>query len=237
MDLNKGCKRMNSEALHKICYGMYIITSGKGSRCNGQIANTVFQVTAMPEILAVSINKNNFTHELIKQSKVFAVSVLSKDAPLKLIGNFGFKNGRSFDKFQNINFKIGKTGTRIALDDSVAYMEAEVVNEVDCGTHTIFLGRVADAEILNNEEPMTYAFYHEIKGGATPKSAPTYSEKEKTEGEKMGKYTCKVCGYVYDPEKGDPDSGIKPGTPFEELPDNWTCPVCGAAKDQFEKSE
>ncbi len=101
------------------------------------------------------------------------------------------------------------------------------------GTHTIFIGEVVDAAVLTDEEPMTYAYYHLVKRGATPKAAPTYLKEEG--GDRMDTYECTVCGYIYDPEKGDPDSGIAPGTPFEELPDDWVCPVCGAAKDQFEK--
>ncbi|HDN85414.1 MAG TPA: rubredoxin [Candidatus Aerophobetes bacterium] len=85
---------------------------------------------------------------------------------------------------------------------------------------------------------MTYAYYHEVKRGTSPSSAPTYiKEEKKKEKGKMIKYKCTVCGYIYDPEKGDPDSGIKPGTPFEELPDDWVCPVCGASKDAFEKED
>jgi rubredoxin len=95
---------------------------------------------------------------------------------------------------------------------------------------------VVDADIIKDDEPMTYAYYREIKGGKSPKTAPTYIKEElKKEVGIMQKYKCTVCGYVYDPEKGDPDSGIKPGTPFEELPDNWVCPVCGADKSLFEK--
>jgi flavin reductase (DIM6/NTAB) family NADH-FMN oxidoreductase RutF/rubredoxin len=228
---------MNVEALHKISYGMYIVTSGK-EICNGQIANTVFQVTSQPETIAVCINKQNYTYELIKQSGVFAVSVLSKNTPLKLIGTFGFKCGRDLDKFEGVNFKTGKTGTRIVLDNSIAYLEAKVTKEVDAGTHALFMGEVVEADVLNKEEPMTYAYYHEIKRGVTPSSAPTFLRTEtEQEGRKMDKYRCTICGYIYDPEKGDPDSGVKPGTPFEELPDNWVCPICGAAKDQFEKVE
>jgi len=228
---------LNPEALHKISYGLYIITSGK-DRYNGQIANTVFQMTSEPLIIAVCINKQNYTHELIKQTNVFAVSVLSKSAPLRLIGSFGFRYGRNLDKFEGIDYKIGKTGTRIVLDNSIAYIEAAVIGEVDAGTHTLFMGRVIDSEILSDEEPMTYAYYHEVKRGTTPSSAPTYLKTEATmEAKKMAQYTCTVCGYIYDPEKGDPDSGIKPGTPFEELPDTWVCPVCGATKDQFEKTD
>jgi flavin reductase (DIM6/NTAB) family NADH-FMN oxidoreductase RutF/rubredoxin len=228
---------MNLEALRKISYGMYIVTSGK-EKCNGQIANTVFQATSQPMILAVCINKQNFTHELIRQTGVFAVSVLSKNASLGFIGDFGFRCGRDVDKFEAVNFKIGKTGTRIVLDSSIAYLETEVIKEVDVGTHTIFVGKLVDADILNSEEPMTYAYYREIKQGTTPSSAPTYLKTEKAkEGKRMDKYRCTVCGYIYDPENGDPDAGIKPGTSFEELPDGWVCPICGATKDQFEKVE
>lgn len=229
---------MNPKALHKLSYGIYIVTSGKEDKCNGQIVNTVFQVTSQPATIAATINKQNFTHDFIQRSGVFAVSVLSKNAPLSLIGNFGFRCGRDVDKFEAINYKVGKTGTRIVLDHAIAYLEAEVIKEIDAGTHTIFIGKVIDAEILDDEEPMTYAFYHETKRGSTPKSAPTYSKTDKTGEEKrMSKYKCTICGYIYDPEKGDPESGIKPGTPFEQLPDGWVCPICGATKDQFEKVE
>jgi rubredoxin len=108
------------------------------------------------------------------------------------------------------------------------------------GTHSIFIGKIVDAEILTEDNAMTYEYYHEVKGGISPKTAPTYSgmvdkiQKQKEE-EKMDKYVCKVCGYVYDPEKGDPDNGIDPGTKFEDLPDDWVCPVCGAGKESFEK--
>ncbi len=229
---------MDSKALHKISYGMYVITSGKESKCNGQIANTVFQVASQPETIAVSISKGNFTHSFIKTTRVFAVSILSKDAPLKLIDSFGFRCGRDADKFEGVNYKIGKTGTRIVLDHAIAYLEAEVITEVDAGTHTLFIGEVVDAQILSKDEPMTYAFYHEIKRGTTPKSAPTYSTSEKQENRKnMTKYRCKICGYTYDPEKGDRESGVQPGTAFEQLPNTWVCPICGATKDQFEKAE
>jgi len=229
---------MNPKALHKISYGLYIVASRKEDSINGQICNTVFQVTSEPAKIVISINKLNFTHEFIQESNVFTVSILSKDTPLKFIGHFGFKSGRDTDKFKGINYKLGRTGAPIVLDNAVAYLEAGVTNEVDAGTHTIFIGKVVDAEILTDEEPMTYAYYHIIKRWATPKTAPTYIKGEKQkEGERTTKYRCTVCGYIYDPEKGDPESGIKPGTPFEELPDDWVCPICGATKDQFEKVE
>jgi len=146
--------------------------------CNGQIANTVFQATSEPATIAVCINKQNFTHEFIRESRVFVVSVLSKDTPLKFVGHFGFRSGRDLDKFKGMNYKVGRTGAPIVLDQAIAYIEAEVIKEVDGGTHTIFIGKVVDAEILTSEEPMTYAYYHEIKRGVTPKAAPTYIKGE-----------------------------------------------------------
>ena len=155
---------------------------------------------------------------------------------MKFIGHFGFKSGREMDKFKDVNYKIGDNGVPILLDNTIAYLVAEVTEEVDVETHTIFIGKVVEAEILKNEEPMTYAYYHEVKQGKAPKTAPTYIKEESTRGVgDMVKYRCKVCGYVYDPEKGDPDSGIKPGTSFEELPEDWVCPICGAGKEEFEK--
>lgn len=229
---------MNPKALHKISYGLYVISSKRGDKFNGQIANTVFQITSEPPTIAVSINKQNLTHEYIQESKVFTVSILSKETPMKFIGRFGFKSGKELDKFKNVNYKVGVTGAPLVLENIVGYLEAEVTKSLDAGTHTVFIGKIVDAEIIKDGEPMTYAYYHEIKKGTAPKTAPTYiKEENRKEGSKMEKYKCTVCGYVYDPEKGDPDSGIKPGTLFEELPDDWVCPVCGVGKDKFEKEE
>ena len=226
----------NLKALHKICYGLYVISSVRNEKLNGQIANTVFQITSTPATIAVSINKQNLTHEFIKESKVFTVSVLAKEASMKFIGHFGFKSGREIDKFSEVNYKLGVTGAPIVLEYSIAYLEAEVVSTVDVGTHTIFIGTIVDADILNEGEPMTYAYYHTVKKGKSPKTAPTYiEEKNQKEENKMKKYRCAVCGYIYDPEKGDPDSGVNPGTPFEQLPDDWVCPVCGVEKTEFEE--
>jgi flavin reductase (DIM6/NTAB) family NADH-FMN oxidoreductase RutF/rubredoxin len=224
---------MNHKALHRISYGLYIVTSGKEGSCNGQIANTVIQVTSEPVTVAVSVNKQNFTHEYISKSRVFAVSILAKHTPLEFIGRFGFKCGRDTDKFQGTNYKTGKSGVPIVLDSTVAYVEAKVIKDVDMGTHTIFIGEVIDADILTDEEPMTYAYYHQVKGGATPRTAPTYLKEEDVRA--GSRYRCTICGYIYDPARGDPESGIAPGTPFEQLPENWICPLCGAVKDQFEK--
>ncbi len=228
---------MNLKALRSISYGLYVVSSRKGDRFNGQIANTVIQVTSEPPTVAVCINKQNLTHEFITQSKAFAASMLSQDTPLSFIGHFGFKSGRELDKFKAVNYRLGESKAPIVLDHTLAYLEAKVVNQVDVGTHTIFIGELVGADVLREGEPMTYAYYHQVKRGTTPKTAPSYIEERKEVASKMAKYRCSVCGYVYDPEVGDPDGDIKPGTRFEDIPDTWVCPVCGASKDQFEKEE
>jgi len=226
---------MDKTAFYKLSYGLYVISSRKDEQFNGQICNTAFQVTSEPPTVAVSINKQNLTHEYIQACGKFNVSIISKSTPMPFIGHFGFKCGRDINKFETVNFKLGETGVPIVLDNTIAYIEAEVINQMDCGSHTIFVGQVRDCGVLNsNEEPMTYAYYQEVKRGKAPKTAPTYQEAPK-KAEQIDKYTCSVCGYTYDPEKGDPESGIKPGTKFEDLPADWTCPVCGADKAKFEK--
>jgi len=237
---------MNPKALHKISYGLYVVTSKKDGRLNGQIANTVFQTTSDPPTIAVCLNTQNLTHEFVEASKVFAASVLSQETPMKFIGHFGFKSGRDIDKLEGVNYTFGVTGAPIVLDHAVAYLEAEVMASMSAGTHTLFVGKVVNAEILDDEaEAMTYAYYHQVRRGKAPKTAPTYiaeeaakeePQKEEPEAETpaMQKWVCTICGYIYDPAVGDPDGGIEPGTAFEDIPDDWVCPVCGVAKEDFE---
>lgn len=232
---------MDVKACRALSYGLYIVTAQSGDRRNGQVANTLFQVTSSPLRIVASINKDNLTHELIAESGAFAVSVLDIDAPMTLIGTFGFKSGRDIDKFAGLSVKTGTTGCPIVLDHALSFLEAKVTDRVDMGTHTLFVAEVVGAEVLKKGEPMTYAYYHEVKGGKTPKNAATFLDepKDSTGGGSPGKsgerYACTLCGYEYDPAKGDPEADIPAGTAFEDLPDDWVCPVCGAAKDQFDK--
>jgi flavin reductase (DIM6/NTAB) family NADH-FMN oxidoreductase RutF/rubredoxin len=228
---------LNPKALHRLSYGLYIVTSRKGDKLNGQIANTVFQITSEPPTVAVSINQKNLTWEYIKDSRVFAISVICQDAPLSFIGGFGFRSGRDVDKLSGINYKLGQTGAPIILDNTESYLEAKVTKEIDAGTHTIFIGEIVDGDVLNDKPRMTYDYYHEVKRGTTPKTAPSYVEEKQKEATKMSRYECSVCGWTYDPEVGDPDNGVAPGTPFETIPDDWQCPVCGAPKSEFRKVE
>jgi len=230
---------MNLQTLSRVSYGVYVVSSAKDGKYNGQIANTVFQTTSEPPTIAICINKQNLTKEYIEASRLFSVSILMKDTPMTFIGLFGFHCGRDLDKFKNVAYKIGRYGTPIVIDHTVGYLECEVIDGIDLGTHRLFVGKLLDADIISDKEPMTYDYYHQVKGGKTPKTAPTYIKDARQsateEVAKMAKYKCTVCGYVYDPEKGDLDSGIKPGTPFEKIPEDWVCPVCGVGKDQFER--
>lgn len=170
---------MDLNSLLKISYGLYIISSKKDEKLNGMIATTASQVTAAPPRIIVTISKENLSHEMIMESRKFGVSVLRKDTELTFVGRFGFKSGRISDKFEGLNYKMGVTGVPIVLDNAISYYEAEVVDTIDVGTHTIFVGDVKDAQKLSDEEPMTYDYYHKIKGGKSQKNAPTYLAQEK----------------------------------------------------------
>ena len=170
---------MDSKALQKLGYGMYIVGSHDGDKLNGQIANTVFQITSEPPTLAVSINRENLTHDYIMKSRVFSVSVLCQAAPLPYIGGLGFKSGRDTDKMKGLNYRVGQTGCPVFLDNTTAFMEAELIQHVDVGTHTIFIGNVVAAEVLTDEVCMTYDYYRQVKRGTTPRTAPSYVAKEK----------------------------------------------------------
>ena len=239
--------KIDLEALFQLNYGMYIVGATRANAVNGCIANTVFQLTPEPPVIAVSISKENLTHEYISENGFFSASVLAEDTPMKFIGMFGFRSGRDLDKFKQTNFKKGVTGCPIVLENTTGFVEAEVINTVDVGSHTLFIGKVVACEQFNNGKiAMTYNYYRDVKGGRTPKTAATYqkikevsrSEQQKlavSKGDKvMQKYKCTMCGYIYNPAKGDPDNDIEPGTAFEDLPDSWVCPECGAAKDEFE---
>ena len=179
---------LDLEALFKLSYGMCIVSSKKGSRFNGCIVNTVFQLTPEPPMIAVSVNKQNLTHEYITDSKVFTVSILAEGTPMPFIGRFGFRSGRDIDKFEQVNYKIGQTDVPIVLDNTAAFLEAEVTESIDVETHTLFIARIVACETLDEDkESMTYAYYRDIKHGRTPETAATYIKiKPKTQAEEGG---------------------------------------------------
>lgn len=169
---------MDMNALFKISYGIYIVSSQKDGKYNGFLANTVCQVNSEPPTFQVIVNKNNFTHSLIDSSKLFSVSILSEEAPLPFIGQFGFKTGKDFDKTQNIRLKTVSEGMPVVLDHSVAYLVCKVFQAVDVRTHTIFIGDLIDCDVLSDATPMTYSYYRDVKRGTTAKNAPTFVKQE-----------------------------------------------------------
>jgi flavin reductase (DIM6/NTAB) family NADH-FMN oxidoreductase RutF len=162
-------------AFQDLSYGLYIVTSHACERLNGQIVNTVIQVTSEPARVAVIINKQNLTHEFISQSGLFGVSVLAESAPTVFLGPFGFRSGREVDKLSQVQYKLGVTGCPLVLDHALSILEARVIDQIDLGTHTIFIGDAVNAEVLKEGRPLTYRYYQEFLKGKAPATAPTYN--------------------------------------------------------------
>ncbi len=216
---------MNSFVFRNLSYGVYVISTLESitQRKVGCIANSAMQVTSSPATIAVSINHDNYTNQCIKESGIFAISILSEKTSPKIIGAFGYKSSRDNDKFSEVYYK--EIGGLPVINDSNGYIICRVENTMESSTHTVFLGTVIDGNILSEEPSMTYAYYHNVIKGKSPKNAPTYIAQEDAKKESAPKkkvYKCTVCGYIYD---GD--------IPFEDLPDDYKCPVCKAGKDKF----
>jgi ferric-chelate reductase [NAD(P)H] len=169
---------VDRRAFRDLSYGLYIVTSLNGERLNGQIVNTVIQVTSEPARVAVIINKSNLTHEFIVQSGVFGVSVLDDTTTMTFIGPFGFRSGRDVDKFSRVQFKKGVTGAPLVSEHTLSVLESRVFDRVDLGTHTIFIGDVVYSEVLKSGNPLTYHLYHTVLKGKSPANAPSFNPQE-----------------------------------------------------------
>ena len=167
--------QVDRKVFRDLSYGLYIVTSHDGERLNGQIVNTIIQVTSDPPRVAVIINKKNLTHEYISRSKVFGATVLEESAPLTFFGPFGFRSGRDTDKLSRVQFEKGVTGCPLLREYALSILEAEVFSDIDLGTHTIFIGDVVGSEVIKPGRPLTYRYYHEELKGKSPPNAPTYT--------------------------------------------------------------
>ncbi|MDR1879285.1 MAG: flavin reductase family protein [Bacteroidales bacterium] len=169
---------MDINTFSKLTYGVYIVASGDKDTKNAFIATVVFQVTAIPEKIAIVCNKDNHTLKFIQEKKAFSISVLRQNYSPLTLGAFGFRSGKDFDKFKNCNYIIGEnTGVPIVLDDTISWFECDTEQELDLGTHILFVGKTLDCKIISEDDiPLTYQYYHEIKKGMTPKNAPSYIE-------------------------------------------------------------
>jgi flavin reductase (DIM6/NTAB) family NADH-FMN oxidoreductase RutF len=196
-------------ALFKIGYGLYVVTSNDGRRDNGLIVNTVSQVTNTPNRIAVAINKENYSHHVIEQTGIMNVNCLSTDAPFSVFENFGFRSGRSVDKFEGIEEMRSDNGLRFLPQYINAFFSLKVEDYVDLGTHGMFICSVVESRVITKKETMTYTYYQN-----------NVKPKPETEGKKG--YVCKICGYVYE---GD------------ELPEDFVCPLCKHGAADFEPIE
>lgn len=165
---------MNKKAFQKLSYGVYIISTWDNGRATGCTANSVMQITSEPATVAVSINHDNYTNKCIKETGRMAISILSEESDPSLPGTFGFFSGKDKDKFENV--ESINCGFMPVVKDSCGYIVGKVINSMETGTHTVFLCEVEDADVFGNKEPMTYAYYHNVIKGKSPKNAPTYIE-------------------------------------------------------------
>lgn len=211
---------INKNTFHKLSYGVYVISTLDGNRPTGCIANSAMQITSEPATIAVSINHNNYTNECIEKTGMFGISILTQHSDSGLIGTFGFQSGKDTNKFDGVETVV-KEGISM-VSDACAYILCKVINKMETATHTVFLGEVIAADTLKDEEAMTYTYYHKVIKGKSPKNAPTYIPEKATE--KKEKWVCSICGYEYQGE-----------IPFEEVPNEFVCPVCKQPRSVFEK--
>ena len=216
---------MDKTLFRDITYGMYLVTTKYDNKNVGCIVNTLTQVTSKEPIISISLNKDNYTNKAILESKKFIVSILSVDTPPSLIGTFGYHSSKDVDKFKDFNYEL-INDMPLIKESICGYLEVELINTIDCNTHDIFIAKVINTTKLSNIEPMTYKYYHENLKGTSPKNAPTFIEEEQV-STTSNQYKCSLCGYIYD----DAKESVK----FEDLPDDWKCPLCGAPKSLFTK--
>lgn len=212
---------MNKNAFRQLSYGVYVISTWDNGRATGCTANSAMQITSDPATIAISINHDNYTNKCIQETGKFAISILGENSDPGIIGVFGFKSGKDNNKFDEVESTV--KGYLPVVADACAYIVCDVIDKMETTSHTVFLGKVVDADVLKKDDAMTYAYYHNVIKGKSPKNAPTYIAEEKP-ASAAASYVCGVCGYVYEGE-----------TPFEELPEDFTCPVCKQPKSVFVK--
>lgn len=205
---------VDKTTLYKLTYGLFVLSAKWGEKDAGCIINTATQITDTPLRVSVAVNKQNFTHDAILNSGKFNISVLTENAPFSVFENFGFRSSRDVDKFADSD-PVTESGIRYVNQFANAVISADVVQVLDFDTHTVFVGEVTEAMSLSEEPSVTYAYYHK-----NIKPQPV------SNGGGGKKWVCVICGYVYDEEKE--------GVPFEDLPEDWTCPLCKHPKTDFE---
>ena len=195
------------KALFNIGYGLYVVTCNDGKKDNGLIVNTVTQLTDTPMRVAVTINKKNYSHDVIRETGKMNVNCLTTEAPFKVFEAFGFVSGRNVDKFADCTPNRSENGLVVLPRYINAFISLEVESYVDIDTHGMFICRVTEAQVLSDKETMTYTYYQK-------------NVKPRPKTEKKNGYVCKICGYVYE---------------GEELPEDFVCPLCKHGASDFEE--
>lgn len=201
---------MNNKALFKLSYGLYLLTAKEGDKINGCIINTVTQVTDTPTRVSIAVNKDTLTHDMLLRTGKCAVTALSVNTTFDLIKNFGFQSGKDTEKFTSYPYKLTAEGLPYLTGHACAYLVCHVTHTIDLDTHTLFIADVVDGDVLSEEDPLTYDFYHK-----NIKPAPKEASKPPIKG-----WRCIICGYVYE----GPD-----------LPADFICPWCKHGVIDFEK--
>ncbi len=223
---------VNTHAFRSVSCGVYVVSTATQEKPYGCIINTFLQVTSTPAQVSIALNKENVTTQALLETGFFEVSILSESATMEMIGTFGFQSSKDINKFEHVAYKEDSNDIPYLVKDCVAHVGARIVQKIDVGTHYIFIGEVYDADTLCDDSPMTYAYYHQVKGGKTPPRASSYNGGEEVDAQvqsasslqeashpKIG-WKCKLCGYVVE---------------MDELPDDFHCPVCGVGKEMFER--
>lgn len=201
---------MDKKALYQLTYGVFLLSTKAGEKVNGCITNTCIQVANSPTRVAISVLNTNYTCDLIKESGIFALSLLDNTCTFQTIKHFGFQSGRDVDKFDGLTLPTDVNGVPYLAWQTTAVISCKVLESTDLGSHTLFIAEVVDAKLLNDNAPLTYADYQ-----ANVKPKPQEVKKEK----KIVGWRCKICNYVYE---------------GSELPADFTCPLCGHDRDDFE---
>lgn len=200
---------IESNAMFKLSYGLFVLSAKRGNQDNGCIINTVTQITDNPKQISIAVNKANFTHDMILDTGLFNVSVLSTDAKFETFKRFGFASGKDTDKFSGFGDTARSENGLLYLTESVnALLSGKVIDTRDCGTHTEFFAEVTEAKVLSDISSMTYQYYFD---NVKPKPQ-----------KKIKGYVCKICGYVYE---------------GESLPPDFICPLCKHGAEDFEPIE
>ncbi|MBE7086035.1 MAG: flavin reductase [Clostridiales bacterium] len=207
---------MEKEAMYKITYGLFMLTTTDGEKQNGCIVNTVSMITDNPKRIVVFVNKANYTEELLRKTGIFNVSILTEKTPFDIFRQFGFSSGRDTDKFQGKTYPQTENGLNYLPEYANAVLSAKVVNAYDYDTHTLFVAEVTEAKTLSQDKSVTYEYY---LSNIKPKPQTTVQESKQEEQPKTEKWVCKICGYEHE----------------GPLPADFICPWCKHPAEDFER--